>query len=1153
MIHVLDHKTDKILAYFKGEVTEGIHEENLDYVDILDVVVNVNEKSDFIANRNRVIINGDDDTYKEFIIDEVETIHEEKMFRCSASYLDLDKQKVIEPITLNGYTLIQAGNFVLLGTEWELGTVEFAGAFTIKFEKHTRAFQALKQLCTKFNVEMIFRIVIFGNIIVGRYVDFVKKRGMDRGKEIVFGKDLEEVRRIENTDNLATALVCLGPTKEDGSRTSVIVENTSARDRWSRNSQHIWDIYEPETQESDLTVARLKTLGTTELNKRINSSVQYSTTQTALEHIGGAAHEKVLLGDTERIKDEEFSPPLYIEARAYSVKRNLVDPSQKEFILGDFIEYTEDEVKKRFKDLLLDYGLKIHRSETPPEGSFDLIWVDTSVIPNVSHTWNGEEWIKATPTQAGEVGAVTPEEAQKKADKAEQEAKDYINNQLVNYVGKATYAQDISIIQDQIDKNITSWFYPHEPRLNNIPASEWTTDEIKNTHLGDLFYDTTTGRAYRFQLLNNVYSWQLLQDNDITAALQNALEAKDIADSKRRVFVDTPVPPYDEGDLWTNGNAVYRASKDKPEGGAFEASDWIKVGDVTSQNKSGDTSKVDGKPASEIVDGIDNFNGRNDRIPTLPALPTIPTDGTAVDHTLNTDGSANISFEWSWLATGESGDIDGFAVYVRASTSNKPYDFGTSPSEESVYITKPEQRAMIFNGVPANMWYTFGVHGFRNVDQDIDRSGLLKGPIAKARATGENPYRPTENVAFEGLITGTVPSENLTGVINPSKTNIKDPVSKVSWGSDGITVQDSTGKQSTSISKEGVNIRNGAFTLEDDISRQKYSIVRVSNLARDHSFEFVMGDKSTFNATNHYMDYQNQWNSQVFLRNPYTHWGTSGTPKLCMDYASENFNIAIFGRKSMLVRSGDVVRQVLVGMKAGQTYTLSAFCRKHDKLTGGIPRFYVRWYDDVNKKNLWTDSKSFSVVPSNGSTVREAFTFTLPSNYTDGQGMHFEFSLEGGNANWVMVDGVQLVESSLPVIYDPEDSYYNSKNGRVLESDFTDLPALWSGVTFFHKGVKIYPDKPISHCRTGWVLVWSDYDDGDPGKANNFNFDFSYVHKSYALAYPNTGFENLLTATDANVGSKYLYINDTFIEGHEKNNKSANHMRDIVLREIYEF
>ncbi|SMC53392.1 phage tail protein [Pedobacter nyackensis] len=132
-------------------------------------------------------------------------------------------------------------------------------------------------------------------------------------------------------------------------------------------------------------------------------------------------------------------------------------------------------------------------------------------------------------------------------------------------------------LQNQIDGSITTWFYGYEPTLANVPANGWLTTDEKNQHLGDLFYDTLTGYAYRFQLAG-AYGWVKITDTDITLALAKAQEAQDTADGKRRVFTATPVTPYDVGDLWTQGAsgdlmrcAVARAT------GVYVASDWVKA------------------------------------------------------------------------------------------------------------------------------------------------------------------------------------------------------------------------------------------------------------------------------------------------------------------------------------------------------------------------------------------------------------------------------------------------------------------------------------------------------------------------------------------------------------------------------------------------
>lgn len=158
-------------------------------------------------------------------------------------------------------------------------------------------------------------------------------------------------------------------------------------------------------------------------------------------------------------------------------------------------------------------------------------------------------------------------------EKAETEVNDFISN---------TYTTDINNLQSQIDGQIETFFYDYEPTLQNIPASEWTTNTERKKHEGDLFYWKTKGYAYRFMQDGATWKWQLVQDTDVTLALAAAERAQDTADHKRRVFVVQPKPPYDIGDLWTQGKTgdlmrckVARAS------GTYSADDWEKASKYT--------------------------------------------------------------------------------------------------------------------------------------------------------------------------------------------------------------------------------------------------------------------------------------------------------------------------------------------------------------------------------------------------------------------------------------------------------------------------------------------------------------------------------------------------------------------------------------------
>lgn len=162
----------------------------------------------------------------------------------------------------------------------------------------------------------------------------------------------------------------------------------------------------------------------------------------------------------------------------------------------------------------------------------------------------------------------------RKAIRLQKEQLNKVNNELHNFV--EVTIENLKEIQDQVDGNITTWFFNGEPTLENEPTSNWITIEEKNNHLGDLYYDKETGYAYRFTNDNNSFSWIKLTDSDVTQALALANSAQDTADSKRRIFVLTPVPPYDIGDIWLKEDKdLYRCRCSRVKEDKFNDTDWI--------------------------------------------------------------------------------------------------------------------------------------------------------------------------------------------------------------------------------------------------------------------------------------------------------------------------------------------------------------------------------------------------------------------------------------------------------------------------------------------------------------------------------------------------------------------------------------------------
>lgn len=153
---------------------------------------------------------------------------------------------------------------------------------------------------------------------------------------------------------------------------------------------------------------------------------------------------------------------------------------------------------------------------------------------------------------------------------------------LSDYVD-AVFDPTVANLQAQIDGQIETWFYNYVPTTSNAPASQWTTDTEKEKHLGDLFYivdnEEYGGQAYRWAKINNAYAWDYVEDTATTKALADAAKAQDTADNKRRVFISTPAPPYDAGDLWwtstADGAAAIKVCKNGRQSGTYVSTDWI--------------------------------------------------------------------------------------------------------------------------------------------------------------------------------------------------------------------------------------------------------------------------------------------------------------------------------------------------------------------------------------------------------------------------------------------------------------------------------------------------------------------------------------------------------------------------------------------------
>ena len=147
-----------------------------------------------------------------------------------------------------------------------------------------------------------------------------------------------------------------------------------------------------------------------------------------------------------------------------------------------------------------------------------------------------------------------------------EKASKYTDNTALNTFINGAYADAITDLTNQIDGKIETWFQTSDP------SSSWTTNAIKAKHVGDMWFSNSTNLLKRY---SSNYAWVEIHDQKAIDAYANAATAQDTADGKRRVFVATPYPPYDIGDLWVNGTDLRRCATAKASGQSYNVNDWV--------------------------------------------------------------------------------------------------------------------------------------------------------------------------------------------------------------------------------------------------------------------------------------------------------------------------------------------------------------------------------------------------------------------------------------------------------------------------------------------------------------------------------------------------------------------------------------------------
>lgn len=429
-LHIVDYKTKMVIASLKPEdyIEDLRHWELKDNADILDIkLLDESPFQIYFQQKNLILKETLPGVITPYVITEIakdSAAHTATVY-ASGEWIKLDKDAYITPQKITSKDAAYYMNFATARTVWEVGIIEAVGTRTMTIDTFTSPLRFIKEVATLFdNVEIQYRIVMNPTKPPTRYIDLVKKRGRETDKEITLGKDLLGIKRMENSENIITALVPFVMGRDaDGNDKLITIESVNnglqyivddaAYQRWNVDGKHLFGFYTPETDNEDMAPARLLTLAKTELKKRVDTIVSYEVDSVDISRVFGYEHEAVGEGDTIRIIDEGMTPTLYLEARAVAGDESRKDKRKNKYTFGNFVEIInpDEALRKLYQKMLTMIGDKVPK-----------------------------EWFGALETKL--------EETKKKADTAAEESqtakdlanatKDYMDQNLVDIIESVT-------------------------------------------------------------------------------------------------------------------------------------------------------------------------------------------------------------------------------------------------------------------------------------------------------------------------------------------------------------------------------------------------------------------------------------------------------------------------------------------------------------------------------------------------------------------------------------------------------------------------------------------------------------------------------------------------------------------------------------------
>ncbi|MFD4853662.1 phage tail spike protein [Bacillus mycoides] len=583
ILHVVDFKTDQIVSAIQPQDywDDKRHWEIKNNIDMLDFTTFDGTKHAItLQQQNLVLKEVRDGRVVPYVITEAEKDSDKRSITTYASgaWVQIAKSGIINPQRIESKTVNEFIDMALLGMKWKRGNTEYAGFHTMTIDEFIDPLTFLKKIASLFDLEIQYRVEVVGSQTTSWYVDMVKKRGQETGKEIELGKDLVGVKRIEHSREICTALVGFVRGEEEKVITVESINNglpyitdSDAFQRWNEHGKHKFGFYTPETEEQNMTPQRLMTLMKTEFKKRVNTSVSYEVEAQSIGRVFGLAHELINEGDTIKIKDTGFTPELYLEARVIAGDESFTNPTQDKYVFGDYREIVDpnEELRKIYNRILSSLGNKqemldqldklvkeanetasnakkeseaakilaekvqenvknntveIIESKNPPTTNLKdrkTLWLDISNgKPGILKLWKDGIWDPVVPDVEK-----AKKETLEQVNKDIESTKTELNQKVQTVENKAKeIAGQIVDVQKQVNGKVDQTWINAQLKDKADKSGVFTKDEINNGFIGKQIYETDKqGNVKKFQEISTSFE----QTNE---AIKSKAEKQSVTD-----------------------------------------------------------------------------------------------------------------------------------------------------------------------------------------------------------------------------------------------------------------------------------------------------------------------------------------------------------------------------------------------------------------------------------------------------------------------------------------------------------------------------------------------------------------------------------------------------------------------------------------------